>query len=222
MSTIKTVLAEINDLTSKLIEVGLCEDQNYPTQKTFPSTDFPVEEIGVTGLEEVSIALRDRPYNETYAVLVERRAFNMRLIDGGLIQFRYRFKQGVLVKHVLAFYPSPSLLEYQNAPDLYDEELLYADVIRKDVVTSPIRFDFDEGAFEEYVHPKSHLTIGQYKNCRIPVVGGITPFRFVNFVLRAFYHTPFQEYCSGWAALAGDFDQTITARERADLHLSLA
>ncbi|WP_313141654.1 DUF2290 domain-containing protein [Rhizobium croatiense] len=112
--------------------------------------------------------------------------------------------------------------QYQNDPELYEFEVLYADVIRKDVVTTPIRFDFDEAAFHEVIHPKSHFTIGQYKNCRIPVLTAMTPFRFVNFVLRAFYNSTFQEYCSEWKSSAPDFPQSATDLERADLHLAFS
>lgn len=105
-------------------------ESNYPKQATHPSDLGAVEEISISGLEEASAALRNRSYAETYNVLREKRAFNMRLIDGALIQFRYRFRQEELVKHVLSFYPSPDLLEYLNDPAF----------------------------FQDYVHPASHFT----------------------------------------------------------------
>ncbi|MFG6568899.1 DUF2290 domain-containing protein [Sulfitobacter sp. 1A13679] len=222
MSDLKSISAEIRDLTSKMIEVGLCVEPNYPRILSSPSDDGAIDEISVNGLEEVSAALRNRPYVETYTVLREERAFNMRLIDGALVQFRYRFQKDELVKHVLAFYPSPDLLEYQNEPEIYETDVLYAEVVMKDIVTTPVRFDYDPSSFVEYLHPSSHFTIGQYKNCRVPVLGALTPFRFLNFILRAFYNTPFHEYCSEWRPDAADFPETMTARERSDLHWSFS
>lgn len=220
MATLESVRKEIFDLTAQLVEVGLSSDQNFPATRTFVGEDGAVTDLCVSGVDEVSSALRERPYPEIYAGLRSRRAFNVLMIDGAMIQLRYRFRGEVLLKHVLAFYPSPDLLEYQNDPEIYELDLLYADVISKDVVTSPVRFDFDDAAFEEFVHPKSHLTLGQYKNCRIPVTSALTPHRFVNFVLRAFYNTPFRAYCSDWRGTAPDFPGTVTPGERADLHLS--
>lgn len=216
------VAAEIRDLTSKLIGVGLCVDSNFPRLAIHTSDGGPVEEVSVSGLEEVSFALRNRPYKETYDVLLEKRAYNMRLIDGALVQLRYRFGNGELAKHILSFYPSPDLLEYQNDPDLYESDVLFAEVVMKDIVTTPIRFDFDRAAFQDYIHPSSHFTVGQYRNCRIPVKSALTPHRFINFVLRAFYSTPYHELCAEWSGTAPDFGVSVTPREMSDLHWSFS
>lgn len=220
MAGIEAVASEIRDLTSKMIEVGLCVESNFPRQATYASDDGAINEVSISGLEEASFALRNRPYSETYEVLRKKRAFNMRLIDGALIQFRYRFRKDELLKHVLSFYPSPDLLEYQNDPEVYETDILFAEVMMKDIVTTPVRFDFDLGAFEDYIHPASHFTVGQYRNCRIPVIGALTPHRFLNFVLRAFYNTPYHELCSEWKSSISDFAATATERERSDLHWS--
>ena len=219
MSTLETVRKEIFDLTSQLVEVGLSSDQNFPSTKIYTGEKEQVTELSISRADEISFALRERPYAEIYASLRERRAFNILMIDGAMVQLRYRFRGNALMKHVLAFYPSRDLLEYQNDPDLYELDLVYADVVSKGIVTSPIRFDFDEESFQEFTHPKSHFTIGQYKNCRIPVSNALTPYRFIHFILRAFYNTPFLAYCSSWRGSAIDFPGTATAQERADLHL---
>jgi hypothetical protein len=90
----------------------------------------------------------------------------------------------------------------------------------KNVVTTPVRFDFDREAFVDYDHPMSHLTLGQYKNCRIPVTGPLSPFVFMNFILRAFYNTPFQKFCDSIRAFSYEFTQTITDREQCQIHIS--
>ena len=134
----------------------------------------------------------------------------------------YRFRSAIIVRHRLAFFPSPDLLEYQNNNELYDDDEIYGDIIQKNVVTTPIRFDFDRAAFIDYEHPMSHLTIGQYQNCRIPVSGPLDPFHFLNFILRAFYNTPFRNFCGDVREFAYDFESTITARERRHLHVVAA
>lgn len=220
MPIVKAVIAEIHDLTAKMIDIGLCRDQNYPSERSHQSNNGSVDEISISGARDISAALKNRPYAETYRLLREKRVFNMSLIDGALVQFRYRFRQDTLVKHALAFYPSPDLPEYQNYPDVFDLEVLFADAIRKDIVTTPIRFDFDPISSIECIHPVSHFTIGQYRNCRIPVLGGLTPHRFLKFILKAFYNTAYQRYCSDWRGSVSDFDCTLTAREKSGLHLS--
>ena len=113
------------------------------------------------------------------------------MLDGGLIQMFYTFKAGILASHRLAYFPSPSLEAYQNEPELYEEDEIYADILAKNVVAFPIRFDFDNNdkLFKPVSHPKSHLTLGQYKNCRIPVSAPLSPIVFMKFILRNLYST---------------------------------
>jgi hypothetical protein len=141
------------------------------------------------------------------------------MVDGGLIQMLYTFQRGELIKHSLSFSPSPDLLEFQNNPEVYEEDILYAEVLLKNVVVTPIRFDFDTKVFCDYHHPKSHMTIGQYKNCRIPVSAPLTPYQLLNFILRAFDNTAFREYCLELKRRAEYFPLIITDLEQSLPHL---
>lgn len=214
--TAEHVRREIEELTADLITVGLCVDQNYPVLRREPEGIYVV---GFSGLEGLSVTLRNIPYIEAYESLRTNRSYNIRLVDGGLLQMRYRYRDEDLLDHRLAFFPSPDLLEYQNNSEVYEMDEMYGDVIHRNVVTAPVRFDFDRDAFIDYEHPMSHLTIGQYKYCRIPVAGPLTPYFFMHFVLRAFYNTPFRKFCSGIRERAYPFPDTITPRERRHLHI---
>ena len=123
------------------------------------------------------------------------------------------------MKHRLAFFPSPDLLEYQNNQDIYDDDEIYGDIVDRNIVTVPIRFDFDPASFVELEHPKSHMTLGQYKNCRIAVSGPLSPFHFVVFILRSFYNTPFRNFCSEMRQGGFNFDDCITERECGFVHM---
>ncbi|HVJ52508.1 MAG TPA: DUF2290 domain-containing protein [Aliidongia sp.] len=213
--TPEEVRTEIEALTADLISSGICIDQNYPALRR----QGDIAEIDFGRGADLSITLKNVPYADAYSVLKADRSYNMRLIDGGLIQTLYTFKGGHLVKHRLAFFPSPDLLEYQNNSEIYELDEIYGDVIDRNVVTVPIRFDFDKDAAIDYDHPVSHLTIGQYRNCRIPVSGGIGPFYFVNFILRSFYNTPFRKLCAELREGRHGFEDTITDRERRHLHV---
>jgi hypothetical protein len=212
----EAILREVNELTADLIAAGLCIDQNYPTLSR-ELDDVVV--IGFSALNNLSITLKNIPYPEIYETLSANRSYNIRLIDGGIVQMLYQFQGGGLQKHRLAFFPSPDLLEYQNNSEIYDQDEMYGDVVFRNVVTTPIRFDFDRDAFVDYDHPMSHMTIGQYKNCRIPVAGPLTPYFFINFILRAFYNTPFRKFCGEIRERTYPFSDTITQRERRHLHV---
>ena len=168
MSNANDIENEINHITSKLISSGLCSDQNWPSLVESAHRDGNITAINIDGVKELSFALRDVSYNETYSEIRKRRAFNFCLVDGGVVQLLYTFQKGALVKHNLSFYPSPDLLEFQNNQDVYSMDVLYAEVIYRNLVVTPLRIDYDPENFLDYHHPMTHLTIGQYKNCRIP------------------------------------------------------
>jgi hypothetical protein len=87
----------------------------------------------------------------------------------------------------------------------------------------PIRFDYDmrEGIYQELEHPKSHLTLGQYENCRIPVSSPLTPFYFIQFILRNFYHTAHNKYADRLPRFGQIFDETIMAAEKQVIHIQI-
>lgn len=221
MTNCKDIESEICCLTAQLIDVGLCIKQNWPSCVKNNSEGKLVQSINICGVEELSFSLRNVSYDEIYEELIKRKAYNIYLIDGGLIQFLYTFQYDSLVKHTVSFYPCPNLLEYQNNPEIYETEILYAEVVYRNLVVTPIRIDYDPENFEDYIHPKTHLTIGQYRNCRIPTSSPVTPFQFVNLILRAFYNTPFNHYCEKLVKKSNFFDETITKKEASFPHIRM-
>lgn len=80
---------------------------------------------------------------------------------------------------------------YQNDPELYDVDYIYGDILNKSVLPVIIRADYNRDPEEsELHHPYSHITLGGYKNCRIPVDRPISPMKFVKFIMEHFYYVP--------------------------------
>ena len=100
-------------------------------------------EVTFEGAYHVSIAMRDIAYAEIYQHLVQAGAYSAKMFDGALVQMMYKFSNGNLQSHRLAFFPSPHLEEFQNNPDIYIEDEVYADVIARNIVPFPLRFDYD-------------------------------------------------------------------------------
>ena len=215
MTTAKEVFGEIKDVTAGLIACGLCVDQNFPSLK---SEVGGITHISVPLVGDLSVTLKNAPYNESYIVLREDRSYNLKLIDGGLLQLFYTFEYDLLVEHRLAFFPSPDLLDYQNSPEIYELDEIYADVIARNIVSSPLRFDFDRKNFQPVEHPMCHLTIGQYKNCRIPVSSPLTPLRFCRFILSSFYSRAFG-IMDELPDIRRPFDETIHQSEVLLIHI---
>nr|MBV6629344.1 DUF2290 domain-containing protein [Oceanococcus sp. HetDA_MAG_MS8] len=216
--TPREVVRQLNALIGNLIELGLSESQNHPSERRDPSGSL---EISFNGAERVTAALKNQPYKTIYDQLVSAQAYSVKMPDGALIQMSYRFTGEGLTGHRLAFFPSPYLEDFQNEPEIYEADEVFADIVAKSVVPFPVRFDFDSDGqrFEELNHPMSHLTLGQFKNCRIPVSAPLTPFQFLNFVLRNFYNTVHRSYANEMLVCAGSFADTIVGTESEVVHI---
>jgi hypothetical protein len=213
MSDSIIIFKQIKKITSKLIEIGLSAQQNFPSNQQGC--------IAYSGMQDISIAMKNIAYEEIYKNLEESKNYNIKMQDGALIQMLYSFEGSILTSHRLAFFPAPNLESFQNEPELYEEDEIYADILARNIVTFPIRFDYDPNNFEEIAHPKTHITLGQYKNCRIPVSEPLTPEIFITFILRNFYNTAFQKYTDKFIISNNRFDRTITDKEKSLLHFGI-
>lgn len=214
----QSIKHQIDCLVAKLIELGLSDDQNATVLKQTSKARF---EISFAGAFAISTALRDRDYEEIYRELVDTRAYNLKLLDGAMVQMMYEFRDSTLLRHRLAFFPSPHLTPFQEEPEIYLQDVLFAEIVSRRIVPFPFRFDFDarDGIFAELVHPKCHLTLGQYEDCRIPVTAPLTPRWFIDFVLRNFYHTAFDQYAERLPRHSALFGTSILSAEREVIHV---
>jgi hypothetical protein len=216
----KDTLNQLLDLTTTLVGLSLSNQQNFPSTHGDPESSF---EITVRNADRLTTALRNVPYSDIYYELDQARCYNFKMLDGALITLRYRFEGGNLREHSLGYFPSPDLEHFQNDPDLYLSDEIYADTVARNIVPFPIRFDFndDERRFVEIDHPYSHLTLGQYANCRIPVCSPVAPLTFGAFILRNFYNTAFRKYSTAIPSASLLFPNTITTNERRVPHMVL-
>ena len=213
MADAKKIYKQISDITAELIRMGLCDDQN------FPSMGINHEGNAVIGFKGgSSVALKNILYHELYKILLIERQYNLKMLDGALIGLQYCVSGKELLGHRLTFFPAPNLEEYQNDPETYINDELYSEIVDRKIVKTPLRFDFDAGdAFISVRHPMSHFTIGQYENCRIPVTSALTPYQFIDFILRNFYNTG--RYSGMGKAEEFKFETTITKAEKEIVHL---
>lgn len=211
-------LRQVKELTEALVGLSLSNEQNFPSVHGKANAAF---EITVSTAAGMSVALKNVAYRDIYGELEKARCFNIKMLDGALISLRYRFKAGVICEHSLSYFPSPDLEHFQNEPEIYLEDEIYADVIARNIVPFPVRFDFsdDPKKFVDVHHPYSHLTLGQYENCRIPVDSPLGPLAFGGFILRNFYNTAFRKYSEQIPASTLAFANTITANERKIPHV---
>lgn len=183
----KNVLNEIRGLTNQLIEDGLADEFRIAKSDGFT--------VSWEKCKDLAHAMKNMPYKDIYNGINKERNFNFKLLDGGIFQLLYNFDKEGLLKHRLAYFPSPYFEEFQNNPEIYEYDDLYGDIINKQVMPVIVRIDYDRCDIEsEYHHPYCHVTLGQYKNCRIPVESPLTPCEFVSFILENFYYVPSKNF----------------------------
>ncbi|MGC3983540.1 MAG: DUF2290 domain-containing protein [Pseudorhodoferax sp.] len=209
------VRAQIEDLIGRLIMSGLSVKQFNPSERA----EGAERVIGRT--QSSAMALKNIDYADIYEELERTESYDAKLVDGGLILLQYRFdRQNALLQHRLAYFPCPVLPSIDDVPELYEADQLYGDIIERRLVRFPIRFDFAPEQKIDVVHPISHLTLGQYENCRIPVSGPVGPHVFGNFIVRNFY-------CRAYTRNKNHFERkppvltsmrTITAAEQKVCH----
>jgi hypothetical protein len=220
MPSAEAVYAEINAVTARLIRLGLSDEQNFPSIKTLADG---VRSISVSGGVLGGLGFGGRPYRSVYASIRDAKSYNVRLLDGGLLLLQYTFRGEIILSHRLAFWASPTLEAFQKEPELYETDELYLDFLEPSIVPFPIRFDFSlEGsANSPIIHPRSHMTLGQYLNCRIPVCSPLTPSVFVNFILRNFYSNSHKKFLSV-SETAAYFEVSLYEEEKTVPHVVLA
>ena len=208
---------EIRRILVHLAKVGLSDDQQFPTYVR----RRPITEITFDNAAFVSQAMKGNAYADVYEMFVRNRAFTAKFLDGALVQMAYAFERNELAKHRLAFFASPRLMPFDEDPRRYLDDERYADILSREVDPISIRFDYDHSnnRHKDVRHPKSHLTIGSYEHCRVPVSSPLTPHGFVEFVLRSFYTTATDDFAADLPRSAATFPKSITPKEEATLHV---
>lgn len=209
----KDILKQLHNIIDKLIQYGLVTAYSFPNLVQSPNS---TKKIGISDAD-YSVFLKNMPYAELYEECLKRRLYHIQMLDGALITMLYEFQKDTLKKHRLSFFPNPDLEPYQNAAEIYEMDEIYADILDKRIVSVPLRFDYDADAQRPGEHPASHCTIGQYKNCRIPVSAPLTPEEFLSFIIVNFYHTASLKYMIPISREG--FSTTILPEECALIHL---
>lgn len=208
---------QLSSVFERAIETGVSVSQNFPSIVEDGNT------VIVGQLKSTAIALKDIPYPDIYNDLEKGNQYHIKLPDGGLLLFQYEFNGNKITKHRLCYFPCPLLPSVEEAPELYDKDELYADILSKRIVRFPIRFDFDPKNYRPTHHPHSHMTLGQFENCRIPVSHAVSPDDFLKFILRNFYSLMYKRHMNKFEKrmIGCRGQQCITSKETMLPYLSL-
>lgn len=214
---------DINEMMRALIRNALVNAQHFPVIRGKVDRECA---IGFENDDKISLSFGLDKYEDIYDRLLDNQVYSMRLLDGGLVQISYSFSSAIMTQHRLAYYPNPHA---DRDGDLYydceESENIALMLLQRNVVRFPIRFDynFDEKLFMPIEHPRSHLTLGNFECCRIPVSSPMPPIDFMRFIIRNFYRlpgVPSVEILPSSSVSA--LPRTIDALEQKEFHVDIA
>lgn len=221
MKMLNLLHQNIENITTVLIENNLAKAFN------FPKIDHDRHEVIWSKHSSISFLLKNDDYKELYNKTIMEQEYNIVLLDGAIIQMMYRVNGDEIIEHRLLYMPSPHTPNYEDFSDDYTHmyyEEIFGDITNKSSMIFPIRFDYsnDKDKFEEISHPYSHLTLGNFSNCRIPIISPITPYTFIIFILRNFYNTLYVKnpHIETSFSCTLNINNTITENEKKILHFS--
>lgn len=218
-SVVKDYYNNVMAITQMLVKEGFATSYNWPSH-THNSVSW-------SGEKNLTHVLKGEPYKNVYYKCLEELDYNFKLLDHALIQINYTFDKSGILSHRLAYLPHPEFENFQENPDDFEElhygNNLFSEMLDRVIITSPIRFEYDsdEDKFKEFDHPRTHMTMGNYKHCRIALNKPLTPYKFILFILRSFYLERFNNHFT-----ISDFDckfitkESISINEKKMMHFS--
>ena len=215
----RILIKQIKIITDELLKNSLVNlynvgSYNNATKELSWSSSEPLD---------ISFVLKNSDYAEIYKICCEKEAYNFMFIDGSLIQLMYRLdrRSQKIIAHRLAYLPNPNVEIYSNNEnfdeDYYHSLDMFSEFIDKSSFPVPVRFDYDidENYYVEGTHTYSHLTLGNYKNCRIPVNIPLTPYKFIDFILKNFYN---DKYINFHDKCTNTFENLLSEKEKKNIY----
>lgn len=219
MQKIKEIVRQIKSINSLLIETNLCK--SYRLVKEINGN------ITWEGYKNIAYVLGDFDYEAIYSQCIENRDYNFMFLDGAIIQMTYLVAHNEIVMHRLAFFPNlnhEKMDDYNVFLEKYYGDIQFSCIDNKNYINFPVRFDYNKNKVLGQNHPYSHLTLGNYKNCRIPVSSPLSPNKFVFFILKNFYHdfyiNEIENKKDKLFACSMIRAKTISISEKKELHLN--
>lgn len=217
MPTPKGTASRIAGILQYLAECGISRTSQSPVSRS----EGPFTTVTCPGAKFISVALKHLDYRDIYRHFLQKGIYTAVMLDNAVVQLMYRFRGSKLSDHRLAFFAAPELKEFQNAPEWYWHDEPFIDVMETSTAPLLLRFDYnaEEARQRSVVHPKTHLTLGRYERCRIPVASPLSPHQFMDFILRNFYDTTARSYANSLPRSGSVFDQSIDESEQRLIHV---
>lgn len=209
---IRDFMADYNNIVRELYEKEMIRDI-----KSHVINDFgEVVEITHENKSNESNILYDRhlPIEKIMNILLENKEYNLLLYDRSIIKYQFTIINGKICKERLIFIKKHNYLWTKDEINKKDIDDFGIDWFQEEAsIPIVIRIDYDDENYEDIIHPITHMTLSNYEECRIPMMGAVTLYNFMNFVLNFFYNDSLK--CS---SVFEETNITISQNEKKRLH----
>lgn len=209
---IRDFMSDYNNIVRELYEKEMIRDI-----KSHVINDFgEVVEITHENKSNESNILYDRhlPIEKIMNILLENKEYNLLLYDRSIIKYQFTISNGKICKERLIFIKKHNYLWTKDEINKKDIDDFGIDWFQEEAsIPIVIRIDYDDENYEDIIHPITHMTLSNYEECRIPMMGAVTLYNFMNFVLNFFYNDSLK--CS---SVFEETNITISQNEKKRLH----
>ena len=154
------------------------------------------------------------PIETIMDTLLEKKEYNILLYDRSIIQYEFIIERGKIIKERLIFIKKHNYLWSKEEIADKDMENFEIDWFEEELgIPVVIRIDYDQENHIDIIHPITHMTLSNYEECRIPMMGSVSLYNFINFILNFFYN----DSLSFKSKFEGN-DITITDNEKKRVH----
>lgn len=209
---IRDFITDYNNIVRELYEKKMIRDIKCHVI----SDRGEVVEITHENKSNESNILYDRhlPIEKIMDILLENKEYNLLLYDRSIIKYQLAIRNGKICKERLIFIKKHNYLWTKDEINKKDIDDFGVDWFQEEIsIPIVIRIDYDSENYEDIIHPITHMTLSNYEECRIPMMGAVTLYNFVNFVLNFFYNDNLN--C---ASVFEETDITISQNEKKRLH----
>ena len=167
-------------------------------------------------------------YEEEYYDMLSRGVYTFLMVDYTMLQYFNIYSRDTLVKQNIGYVQSPYDVPY-DLVEVEEEEEENEKVLTKicDLGSyTRMRFEYDPDNFENIKHPRTHLHLGCYKDCRIPINKPMRMYDYIKFVIKNFYSKKYDDFIRTISSEHYVFNEnayadTITSDEIQEIHISV-
>ena len=210
---LKKFSIDYNSLQKELYEKNMIRDSK--SYSVIENKD--ISEISRSGRKNESNILYDKHLSveKIMSTLLERKEYNILLYNRSIIQYDFMIKDGKIIKERLTFIKKHNYLWTKEEISNMDINNFETDWFDNEMgIPVMIRVDYDEDNHIDVIHPITHMTLSNYDECRIPMMGPISLYNFIDFILNFFYDDRLD-----FKSKFEKNDITITENEKKRIHL---